>query len=49
MTSRVAYRYDRHYRYGAAYAYDFEHARKKGSEIGFVYTKRCWDFGLRYV
>ncbi len=49
MTGRVEYRFDRHYRYFAGYAYDFENLLKKGAEIGFMYTKRCWDFGLRYV
>lgn len=31
------------------YAYDLEETVKKFSEIGFSYTKRCWEFGMRYV
>jgi len=26
-----------------------EYALKKSAEIGFMYKKRCWEFGLRYV
>jgi LPS-assembly protein len=26
-----------------------ENSIKKYSEVGFLYSKRCWDFGLRYV
>ena len=49
VTSGVSYKYNDHYRYFANYNYDLEAARKKSSEIGFMYSKRCWDFGLRYV
>ena len=27
----------------------YREAKKRGFEIGFLYQKRCWDFGLRYV
>ncbi|RLA72135.1 MAG: LPS-assembly protein LptD [Epsilonproteobacteria bacterium] len=49
LTMDASYRYDKHYRYFGKYAYDVEHDIKKFAEIGFVYSKRCWDFGLRYV
>ena len=49
VTSGISYKYNDHYRYFANYNYDLEAARKKSSEIGFMYSKRCWDFGLRYV
>ncbi len=49
LTSSVSYQYDRHYRYFAGYDYDFETQVKKKAEVGFLYKKRCWDFGLRYV
>ncbi len=49
LTSSASYRYNSHYRYFASYAYDLESNEKKRAEIGFMYQKRCWDFGLRYV
>ena len=49
LTSNVSYRYNDHYKYFAGYNYDIEAGRKKSSEVGFLYSKRCWDFGLRYV
>jgi LPS-assembly protein len=49
LNADASYRYDRHYRYFAKFAYDFETALKKFVEVGFLYSKRCWDFGLRYV
>jgi LPS-assembly protein len=49
LTSNFSYRYNDHYKYFAGYNYDLEAARKKSSEVGFLYSKRCWDFGLRYV
>lgn len=49
LTSRASYRYDEHYRYFGSYAYDLERNEKKRVEVGFMYQKRCWDFGLRYV
>lgn len=49
MRSKIDYRYDKHYSYGFKYDYDLERGEKKGFEIGFLYQKRCWDFGLRYV
>lgn len=50
LKTAVRYTYDSHYKFNAAYSYDIDDssaARKK--ELGFLYTKRCWDFGIRYV
>ena len=36
--------------YNVSYSYDTKDptaARRK--EVGFLYSKRCWDFGIRYV
>ena len=49
MTANVSYRYNNHYKYFAQYAYDLENRIKKNAQIGFLYSKRCWDFGLRYA
>jgi LPS-assembly protein len=49
LTSGFSYKYNEHYKYFANYNYDVEAAKKKSSELGFLYSKRCWDFGLRYV
>lgn len=49
VTLDASYRYGRHYRYYGRYAYDLEEEAKKLAEIGFSYSKRCWEFGMRYV
>ncbi|MEA3371900.1 MAG: LPS assembly protein LptD [Campylobacterota bacterium] len=49
LTSTARYTYDKHYSFNAMYNYDLETALKKSMEVGFMYKKRCWDFGLRYV
>ncbi len=49
LTSSLNYKYNDHYSYSARYDYDLEMAIKKSAEIGFMYKKRCWDFGIRYV
>jgi len=49
MTSSVRYTYDEHYSYNAIFNYDLEKNTKKTAEVGFLYKKRCWDFGIRYV
>ncbi|WP_373069530.1 LPS-assembly protein LptD [Sulfurimonas sp.] len=49
LTSRVSYKYDEHYSYKIVYNYDLQTNLKKNLEVGFLYKKRCWDFGLRYV
>lgn len=49
MTAGINYIYDKHYSYSFKHDYDLERSEKRGFEIGFLYQKRCWDFGLRYV
>jgi LPS-assembly protein len=49
MTMSLIYNYDSHYSYIAKYDYDFESSLQKNAEIGFLYSKRCWEFGLKYV
>ncbi len=49
LTSSLSYRYDQHYSYKIVYNYDVQTNLKKNLEVGFLYNKRCWDFGLRYV
>jgi len=49
MTSSARYTYDEHYSYHMRYDYDLKTNLKKSAEIGFLYKKRCWNFGLRYV
>ncbi len=48
-TLNIRYAYNNHYSYHAAYAYDIERKIKKRVEIGFLYKKRCWDFGISYA
>ncbi len=48
VTSALSYRYAPHYSYDFKYDYDLENRLKKRAEIGFLYDKRCWTFGLRY-
>lgn len=43
------YRYNKHYKYFMRYFYDYENRVQKSSEFGFLYSKRCWNFGLRYL
>ncbi|MCD4667726.1 MAG: LPS assembly protein LptD [Sulfurimonas sp.] len=49
VTATVRYTYDSHYSYHAAYDYDIELEIKKRAELGFLYSKRCWDFGITYA
>ena len=49
LTSSIKYKYSKHYSYYFAYDYDLELKEKKRTELGFLYTKRCWDFGMKYV
>jgi len=48
ITSSATYRYDSHYSFSGIYNYDTITKEPKNKEIGFMYKKRCWDFGLRY-
>ena len=49
ITSSASYTYNSHYSYKVKMNYDLETSLKKSGEIGFLYQKRCWDFGLKYV
>ncbi|EDZ61777.1 organic solvent tolerance protein [Sulfurimonas gotlandica GD1] len=49
ITSSASYTYNKHYSYNVKYNYDVESSLKKGAEIGFLYQKRCWNFGLKYL
>ena len=48
LTSNLEYNYNRHYSFSALYNYDIESRQKKSFSIGFMYKKRCWDFGIKY-
>jgi LPS-assembly protein len=49
LTSTARYTYNEHYSYNIRYDFDIETSIKKSAEIGFLYKKRCWNFGIRYV
>lgn len=49
ITTNARYTYNEHYSYNVVYNYDLERDLKKNMEIGFIYSKRCWDFGLKYL
>jgi LPS-assembly protein len=48
LTSKIEYQYNRHYSFSALYNYDLETKKKKSISLGFMYQKRCWDFGIKY-
>ena len=48
LTSSAEYDYNRHYTFSALYNYDLESKKKKSISFGFMYKKRCWDFGIKY-
>jgi len=48
LTSTLSYTYNSHYSYSALYNYDSISQETKSMEVGFMYKKRCWDFGIRY-
>ena len=48
LTSNVEYTYNRHYSFSALYNYDLETKETKNMSIGFMYKKRCWNFGITY-
>lgn len=48
LTSSISYAYDEHYTYSAIYNYDLEAQEQKNFTLGFMYKKRCWEFGLKY-
>jgi len=49
VTSSINYMYSKHYKFSARYNYDIELSQKKTVEFGFLYQKRCWDFGITYA
>ena len=49
ITSSLKYNYNEHYSYHISNNYDYENGLKKSFEVGFLYKKRCWDFGIRYL
>ncbi|HEX5330150.1 LPS-assembly protein LptD [Sulfuricurvum sp.] len=48
-TADAAYRYNRFYKVFGNVAYDYHESLMKRSEIGVLYTQRCFDFGVRFV
>ena len=48
-TADAAYRYNQHYRFFGLVAYDYTEDLFKRSEVGFLYSQRCLDFGLKFV
>jgi len=48
LTSSASYEYNRHYSFDGSYNYDLQNRVKKSASIGFLYKKRCWDFGIKY-
>ena len=49
LTTNLKYIYSSHYSYNATYNYDLQTQEKKSASIGFMYKKRCWDFGIKYA
>jgi len=49
VTSSLSFDFNEHYSYMFIYDYDLQRGQKKRLEVSFLYKKRCWDFGLRYV
>jgi LPS-assembly protein len=48
-TADVAYQYNRFYKYFGLVAYDYRANLLKRGEVGFLYTTRCLDFGIKFV
>jgi LPS-assembly protein len=48
LTSSASYEYNRHYSFEGTYNYDLQSRVKKSASMGFMYKKRCWDFGIKY-
>ena len=49
ITSSVTYKYNNHYSYNFRLDYDMELRQKKTIQFGYLYQKKCWDFGLSYL
>lgn len=48
-TADATYKYNRFYKFFGLVAYDYKADLLKRGEIGFLYTTRCLDFGLKFV
>jgi LPS-assembly protein len=48
-TADASYQYNRYYRAFGKIAYDYHESITKHVEVGFLYTQRCWDLGVRLV
>lgn len=48
-TADASYQYNSNYRFMGLMAYDYQEQLFKRSELGFMYSQRCWDFGIRFV
>ena len=48
LTSTLSYTFNKRYSYSALYNYDSISQETKSMEVGFMYKKRCWDFGIKY-
>ncbi|QSZ41046.1 LPS assembly protein LptD [Sulfurimonas aquatica] len=48
LTSSLSYTYNNHYSFSGRYNYDLQTRDTKSIEAGFMYKKRCWDFGIKY-
>lgn len=48
-SANASYQYNRYYRFFGNFAYDYHADIFKQKEIGYMYTQRCLDFGLRLV
>ena len=49
FTADMAYRPNHYYRFFGQIAYDYHVDILKRGEVGFLYTQRCFDFGLKFV
>ncbi|MFA6760945.1 MAG: LPS assembly protein LptD [Sulfuricurvum sp.] len=49
LTASFGYRYNPQYSFHLNYSYDLERSLKKSIEVGFLYSRDCFDFGLTYV
>lgn len=48
-TADMVYRPNHYYRFFGQIAYDYRADILKRGEVGFLYTQRCFDFGLKFV
>jgi len=49
LTANANYTYNDHYKFFTLAAYDYHANVLKREEVGFMYTTRCLDFGLKFV